>query len=71
MQMNPYLSFKGRQLAGQGDAHPLRLDGPVLMGGDVAPDQFEAPKGFSISLTRKHSGPNASPTSSIVSGSRG
>jgi len=23
----------------------LTLDGQVLMGGDVAPDQFEAPKG--------------------------
>jgi PhnB protein len=29
----------------------LTLDGLVLMGGDVAPDQFEAPKGFSMSLT--------------------
>ena len=31
----------------------LTLDGQVLMGGDVAPDQFEAPKGFSMSLTMK------------------
>jgi len=31
----------------------LTVGGQVLMGGDVAPNQFEAPKGFSISLTMK------------------
>jgi hypothetical protein len=66
----------------------LTLDGQLLMGGDVAPSEFEAPKGFPMSLTmksqmswrrtamsswrcRERSGPTASPTSSIVSGSRG
>src|SRR4030095_10727774 len=28
----------------------LTLGGQVLMGGDVAPNQYEAPKGFSLSL---------------------
>jgi len=28
----------------------LTLGGQVLMGGDVAPDRYEAPKGFSLSL---------------------
>lgn len=31
----------------------LTLDGHVLMGGDVALNHFEAPKGFSMSLTMK------------------
>ena len=29
----------------------LTVDGQVLMGGDVAPEAFEPPKGFSMSLT--------------------
>ena len=28
----------------------ITLGGQVLMGGDVAPDKYEAPKGFSLSL---------------------
>ena len=28
----------------------MTLGGQVLMGGDVAPDRYEAPKGFSLSL---------------------
>jgi PhnB protein len=31
----------------------LMLGGQVLMGGDVAPDRYEAPKGFSLSLQIK------------------
>lgn len=31
----------------------LTLGGQVLMGGDVAPDRYEAPKGFSLSLQVK------------------
>ena len=31
----------------------LILGGQVLMGGDVAPDKYEAPKGFSLSLQIK------------------
>ena len=31
----------------------LMLGGQVLMGGDVAPDKYEAPKGFSLSLQIK------------------
>ena len=31
----------------------LTLGGQVLMGGDVAPDRYEAPKGFSLSLQMK------------------
>jgi PhnB protein len=32
----------------------VTLGGQVLMGGDVAPDQYEAPKGFSLSLQIKN-----------------
>jgi len=56
----------------------LTLDGQLLMGGDVAPSEFEAPKGFPMSLTMKSEADAgrilnapASPTSSIASGSRG
>jgi PhnB protein len=31
----------------------LEVAGQTLMGGDVAPDQYEAPKGFSLSLQIK------------------
>ena len=31
----------------------LEVAGQMLMGGDVAPDQYEAPKGFSLSLQIK------------------
>jgi len=31
----------------------LRLGGQVLMGGDVAPDRYEVPKGFSLSIQIK------------------
>ena len=31
----------------------LTVDGQVLMGGDVAPNQFEQPQGFSMSITLK------------------
>jgi len=31
----------------------LTIGGQVLMGGDVAPDQYEEPKGFSLSLQIK------------------
>jgi PhnB protein len=31
----------------------LMVGGQVLMGGDVAPDKYEAPKGFSLSLRIK------------------
>ena len=31
----------------------LTLDGQVLMGGDVAPDRYEVPKGFSLSIQIK------------------
>jgi PhnB protein len=32
----------------------LTVDGQVLMGGDVAPNQFEQPQGFAMSLTLKN-----------------
>src|SRR6267378_5400702 len=32
----------------------LTVAGQVLMGGDVAPDRYEAPKGFSLSLQIKN-----------------
>jgi PhnB protein len=32
----------------------LTVDGQVLMGGDVAPNQFEQPQGFSMSITLKN-----------------
>ena len=32
----------------------LTIGGQVLMGGDVAPDKYEAPKGFSLSLQIKN-----------------
>ena len=31
----------------------LRLGGQVLMGGDVAPERYEVPKGFSLSIQIK------------------
>jgi PhnB protein len=40
-------------LVGQGQHGSLTLGGQVLMGGDVAPDRYEAPKGFSLSLQIK------------------
>jgi PhnB protein len=32
----------------------VTIGGQVLMGGDVAPDKYEAPKGFSLSLQIEH-----------------
>jgi PhnB protein len=34
----------------------ITVGGQVLMGGDVAPDRYEQPKGFSLSLQIDHSG---------------
>ena len=41
IQMHPYLNFKGDCEAAFNQ---------VLMAGDVAPDQYQEPKGFSLSL---------------------
>ena len=41
MQMHPYLNFKGACEAAFNQ---------VLRAGDVAPDQYQEPKGFSLSL---------------------
>jgi PhnB protein len=57
-QLGPIFRYVGTPLADQVPADwqqkvmhgSLTVGGQVLMGGDVAPDRYEEPKGFSLSL---------------------
>jgi PhnB protein len=57
-QLGPLFRYTGSPLADQVPADwsdkvmhgSLTIGGQVLMGADVAPDQYEEPKGFSLSL---------------------
>ena len=57
-QLGPLFRYAGTPLADNVPADwqdkvmhsSLTIGGQVVMGGDVAPDQYEAPKGFSLSL---------------------
>ncbi len=57
-QLGALFRYAGSPLTGQVPADwsdkimhgSLTLGGQVLMGGDVAPEQYEEPKGFSLSL---------------------
>jgi PhnB protein len=57
-QLGSIFRYAGTPLAGQVPADwqdkimhgSITVGGQVLMGGDVAPEKYEAPKGFSISL---------------------
>ena len=57
-QRGPIFRYDGSPLAGQVPADwsdkimhgSITLGDQVLMGGDVAPDRYEEPKGFSLSL---------------------
>jgi len=60
-QLGPIFRYAGTPLADQVPADwqdkvmhgSLTFDQLVLMGGDVAPDRYEAPRGFSLSLQLK------------------
>jgi len=60
-QLGAVFSYAGSPLADQVPADwsdkvmhgSLTIDGQTLMGADVAPDQYEEPKGFSLSLQIK------------------
>ena len=60
-QLGPIFRYAGTPLSDQvpADWHDkvmhgsLTIGGQVLMGGDVAPESYEAPKGFSLSLQMK------------------
>ena len=57
-QLGPIFRYAGTPLSDQVPADwqdkvmhgSLTIGGQVLMGGDVAPESYEAPKGFSLSL---------------------
>lgn len=57
-QPGPIFRYEGSPMAGQAPAGwsdkvmhgSITVGGQVLMGADVAPDQYEAPKGFSLTL---------------------
>jgi PhnB protein len=57
-QLGPLFRYAGTPLADQVPADwqdkvmhgSLTIGGQLVMGGDVAPEQYEAPKGFSLSL---------------------
>jgi PhnB protein len=61
-QLGPIFRYAGTPLADQVPADwqhkvmhgSLTVGGQVLMGGDVAPDRYEQPKGFSLSLQIKN-----------------
>src|SRR6202035_2885859 len=61
-QPGPIFRYAGTPLADQVPADwqdkvmqgSLTVGGQVLMGGDVAPDRYEEPKGFSLSLQIKN-----------------
>ena len=53
MQVNPYLSLSDQAPAGWQDKvmhGSLSVGEQVLTGADVAPDGYEQPKGFSLSI---------------------
>ena len=60
-QLGPIFRYAGTPLSDQVPADwqdkvmhgSLTIGGQVLMGGDVAPESYEAPKGFSLSLQIK------------------
>jgi PhnB protein len=60
-QPGPIFRYSGTPMADQVPADwadkimhsSVTVGGQVLMGGDVAPGQYEAPKGFSLSLSLK------------------
>ncbi|MDQ3348465.1 MAG: VOC family protein [Acidobacteriota bacterium] len=60
-QLGAIFRYGGSPMAGDAPADwsdkvmhgSLTLGGQVLMGGDVAPDRYEEPKGFSLSLQIK------------------
>ena len=60
-QLGPFFRYAGTPLSDQVPADwqdkvmhgSLIIGGQVLMGGDVAPESYEAPKGFSLSLQMK------------------
>lgn len=57
-QLGPLFRYAGSPLAGQVPAEwsdkimhgSMTIGGQVLMGADIAPEQYEEPKGFSLSL---------------------
>ena len=63
-QLEPVFRYRGSPLADQVPADwsdkvmhaSVKLGGQVLMGGDSAPDRYEAPKGFVLSVQMKDSG---------------
>ena len=60
-QLGPIFRYAGTPLSDQVPADwqdkvmhgSLTIGGQVVMGGDVAPESYEAPKGFSLSLQMK------------------
>jgi len=60
-QLGPIFRYAGTPLSDQVPADwqdkvmhgSLAIGGQVVMGGDVAPESYEAPKGFSLSLQMK------------------
>jgi uncharacterized glyoxalase superfamily protein PhnB len=84
-QLGPIFRHAGTPMADQAPADwqdkvmhgSLTVGGQVLMGGDVAPDRYEEPKGFwpgTVELrcrSRRRSGPSVLAWSSIGSGSHG
>ena len=63
-QLGPIFRYAGTPLSDQVPADwqdkvmhgSLTIGGQVVMGGDVAPESYEAPKGFSLSLQMKSTG---------------
>ena len=59
------------RLAGQGHARHVTVGDQVLMAGDIAPERYEAPKGFSLSLQIHEPGRRRAHLSRVGDGRRG